>query len=98
LTGGLIALAAGGLPPSSHFIYIPVVLVLGIVLGFVLGSKATRDAFALEARNTAEREARRAARAAARAGAPAEKPPLETAGAAKPPDAADAKGPGKPGP
>ena len=62
-----------GLPPSSHFIYIPVIFVLGIVLGFMLGSKATRDAFALEERKAAEREARRAAREA-RAAAASDKP------------------------
>jgi hypothetical protein len=55
------------LPPSSHFIYIPVIFLLGIVLGFMLGAKATRDALALEARKAAEREARRAERAAKRA-------------------------------
>jgi hypothetical protein len=65
----MIALAIG-LPPSSHFIYIPVVFILGIVLGFVLGSKATRDAFALEQRKAAEREERRARRQAAAAEAP----------------------------
>jgi len=51
-----------GLPPSSHFIYIPVIFILGIVLGFVLGAKATRDAIALEQRKAAEREERRARR------------------------------------
>ena len=56
-----------GLPPSSHFIYIPVMLILGIVLGFVLGAKATRDAIALEQRKAAEREERRARRQAAAA-------------------------------
>jgi uncharacterized membrane protein len=56
-----------GLPPSSHFIYIPVVLILGIVLGFVMGAKATRDAIALEQRKAAEREERRARRQAAAA-------------------------------
>jgi hypothetical protein len=55
------------LPPSSHFIYIPVIFILGIVLGFILGGKATRDAIAFEARKAAEREARRAERAAKRA-------------------------------
>ena len=35
------------LPPSSHFIYIPVIFVIGIVLGFLLGAKATRDEIAL---------------------------------------------------
>ena len=62
----MLALAIG-LPPSSHFIYIPVILILGIVTGFVLGSKATRDAIALEQRKAAEREERRARRQAAAA-------------------------------
>jgi hypothetical protein len=53
-----------GVPPSSHFIYIPVVFILGIVIGFVLGAKATRDAIALEARKAAEREERKARRQA----------------------------------
>jgi len=55
------------LPPSSHFIYIPVVFVIGIVLGFVLGAKATRDEIALAQRKAVEREARLAERAARRA-------------------------------
>jgi uncharacterized membrane protein len=54
-----------GVPPSSHFIYIPVMFTLGIVIGFVLGAKATRDAIALEARKAAEREERKARRQAA---------------------------------
>ncbi|MFL5308625.1 MAG: hypothetical protein ACJ8F1_25655 [Polyangia bacterium] len=62
----MLALAIG-LPPSSHFIYIPVMLILGIVLGFMMGAKATRDAIALEARKAAEREERRARRQAAAA-------------------------------
>lgn len=57
-----------GVPPSSHFIYIPVIFILGIVIGFVLGAKATRDAIALEARKAAEREERKARRQAAAAG------------------------------
>jgi len=57
-------------PPSSHFIYIPVILVLGLVLGFILGAKATRDSLALEARRQQDREARRAARAAGTTAAP----------------------------
>ena len=60
----MILSLAIGLPPSSHFIYIPVIFLLGIVLGFVLGSKATRDAIALEQRKAAEREERRARRQA----------------------------------
>ena len=57
------------LPNSSHFIYIPVVFILGIVIGFMLGAKATRDELALGQRKAAEREARLAARAARRAAA-----------------------------
>src|SRR6185312_4582809 len=61
----MIQALAIGVPPSSHFIYIP-----GIVIGFVLGAKATRDAIALEARKAAEREERKARRqAGAAAGA-----------------------------
>jgi hypothetical protein len=73
---GLVALAIG-VPPSSHFIYIPAIFVIGIVLGFMLGSKAARDAFAFEERKAAEREARRAARAggATAATAAGDKPP-----------------------
>jgi len=55
-----------GTPPSSHFIYIPVVFTLGIVLGFIFGSKATRDAIAFEQKKEQERVARRAAREASR--------------------------------
>ena len=58
-----------GLPPSSHFIYIPVMLILGIVIGFMLGAKATRDEIALGQRKAAEREARMAERAARRGAA-----------------------------
>jgi hypothetical protein len=60
----MIALAIAA-PPSSHFIFIPVVLVLGIVIGFMMGSRATRDAFRLEQRKAAEREERRVRRQAA---------------------------------
>ena len=66
----MLAALAIALPNSSHFIYIPVIFVLGIVLGFLLGSKATRDAIAFEQKKAAEREERRAKRqqeAAARA-------------------------------
>jgi hypothetical protein len=63
------ALLAIGVPTSAHFIYIPVVLILGLVLGFLMGAKATRDEIALGQRKTAEREARLAERAARRAAA-----------------------------
>ncbi|MDX2024658.1 MAG: hypothetical protein SF187_30730 [Deltaproteobacteria bacterium] len=51
-------------PPSSHFIYIPVMLVLGIVLGFVMGSRATRDQIRMDEQKAAERERKKAARRA----------------------------------
>jgi hypothetical protein len=35
---------------SAHFIFIPVVLFVGIVIGWILGSRAARDAFAVELR------------------------------------------------
>ena len=63
----MILTLAIGVPPSSHFIYIPVIFILGIVLGFMLGSKATRDAIVLEQRKANEREERRARRQAQQA-------------------------------
>ena len=62
-------LLALSLPSSSHFIYIPVVFVIGIVLGFLVGAKTTRDEIALAQKKAAEREARLAERAARRAAA-----------------------------
>jgi hypothetical protein len=46
---------------SAHFIFIPAVLVVGIVIGWILGSHAARDAFAAELKRREEREARRKA-------------------------------------
>ena len=64
-----MSVLAIALPPSSHFIYIPVIFIIGIVLGFVIGAKATRDEIALGQKKAAEREARMAERAARRAAA-----------------------------
>ncbi len=53
-----------GVPTAAHFIYIPFVLLFGIVIGFILGGRAARDAQAAEAAREqakAERRARRAA-------------------------------------
>jgi hypothetical protein len=33
---------------SAHFIFIPVVLFVGIVIGWILGSRAAQDAYAME--------------------------------------------------
>ena len=51
-----------GVPTSAHVIYIPFVLMLGIVLGFILGGRAARDAFAEEKRKEQARAERKAAR------------------------------------
>lgn len=45
-----------GIPSASHFIFIPAVLVIGIVIGWILGSRAAQDAYAAELRR---REAKR---------------------------------------
>ena len=44
---------------ASHFVFIPAVLLLGIVVGWILGSRAARDAFAAELRRREERAARK---------------------------------------
>ena len=46
--------------PSTHFIFIPATLLLGVVVGWVLGSRAARDAFAMELRRREERAQRKA--------------------------------------
>lgn len=43
---------------ASHFVFIPAVLLLGIVIGWILGSRAARDAFAMEMKRREERAAR----------------------------------------
>jgi hypothetical protein len=35
---------------AGHFIFIPSVLLVGIVIGWILGGRAARDAFAAELR------------------------------------------------
>ncbi len=45
--------------PATHFIFIPAVLLLGIVIGWVLGSRAAKDAYAAELRKREERAARK---------------------------------------
>ena len=36
------------MPTAAHFIYIPGVLLIGIVIGWILGSRAAADAYAVE--------------------------------------------------
>lgn len=35
---------------AAHFIYIPMVLLVGIVLGWILGGRAAKDAYLAELR------------------------------------------------
>ena len=41
---------------AGHFIFIPAVLLVGIVIGWILGSRAARDAFAAELRRRDQRK------------------------------------------
>jgi hypothetical protein len=43
---------------SAHFIFIPTVLLIGIVIGWILGGRAAQDAFAAELRRREERSKR----------------------------------------
>jgi hypothetical protein len=36
--------------PSSHFLFIPGVLMIGVVIGWILGSRAAADAYASQMR------------------------------------------------
>jgi len=47
---------------AGHFIFIPAVLLVGVVIGWLLGSRAARDAFAMELRRREERARRAAAK------------------------------------
>jgi hypothetical protein len=49
---------------SSHVLFIPGVLMVGMFLGFILGARAARNQFDLQRKREEEREAARAARAA----------------------------------
>jgi hypothetical protein len=44
---------------AGHFIFIPSVLLVGIVIGWILGSRAARDAFAVELKKREARDAKR---------------------------------------
>jgi hypothetical protein len=43
---------------AGHFIFIPCVLLVGVVIGWVLGSRAARDAFAVELKRREQRAAK----------------------------------------
>jgi hypothetical protein len=57
---------------SAHFIYIPSILLLGIVIGWILASRAAADAHAAQTRRDAARAAR--TRQTPNAGPPTPKP------------------------
>lgn len=44
-----------GVPTASHFIFIPAVLLIGVVVGWILGSRAAQDAYAAELRKREEK-------------------------------------------
>jgi hypothetical protein len=41
---------------SAHFIFIPGVLLVGVIVGWILGSRAAQDAFAAELKRREERK------------------------------------------
>ncbi len=47
---------------AGHFIFIPSVLLFGLVIGWILGSRAAADAYAAELKRREERERRKADR------------------------------------
>ncbi len=44
---------------AGHFIFIPAVLLAGLIVGWILGSRAARDAYAAELRRREERALRK---------------------------------------
>jgi hypothetical protein len=45
---------------AAHFVFIPAVLIIGVVIGWILGSRAAADAYAAELKRREERERRKA--------------------------------------
>jgi hypothetical protein len=45
-------------PTAAHFIYIPGVLLLGVVIGWILGSRAAADAYAAQMRRLEQKAQR----------------------------------------
>ena len=43
---------------AGHFIFIPAVMLIGVIIGWVLGSRAARDAFAMDLKRREERAGR----------------------------------------
>ena len=45
---------------AAHFLFIPAVLLIGIVIGWILGGRAAQDAFAMEMKKREEKREREA--------------------------------------
>ena len=45
-----------GVPTAAHFIFIPAVLIIGVVIGWILGSRAAQDAMNSELRKRENRK------------------------------------------
>ena len=43
------------MPTAAHFLYIPAVLLLGVVIGWILGSRTAADAYASQLKKQAAR-------------------------------------------
>ena len=43
---------------AGHFIFIPAVLLVGVVIGWILGARTARDAYAMELKRREEKAAR----------------------------------------
>ena len=43
---------------AGHFIFIPAVLLIGVIIGWVLGSRAARDAYAAELRRREQKNSK----------------------------------------
>ncbi len=46
------------MPTAAHFLFIPGVLLIGIVIGWILGSRAAADAYASQMRRQSPQKAR----------------------------------------
>lgn len=43
---------------AGHFIFIPAVLLVGVIIGWILGSRSARDAYAAELRRRDDKQKR----------------------------------------
>ena len=50
------------MPTAAHFLYIPGILLIGVVIGWVLGSRAAADAYASQLKKAAAKRERESGR------------------------------------